>query len=189
MERLTCFRFDESMNNVIDNLPDMTSDNRLLLPSSVRNLTVAVAIGAAAAGGVFVAFSTFVMKALKQLPDNQGIAAMQSINRAAPSPVFMGLLFGTAIAGVGLGVRALRHGEEPASKYVVIGAGLYLVGIVLTAAYHVPHNDALARLDPTSAGSVARWHDYVSHWTAWNHVRALTSLASAAAFTLAIVAD
>ena len=40
-------------------------------------LIVAAALGAATIGGVFFAFSTFVMKALGQLPPTQGVAAMQ----------------------------------------------------------------------------------------------------------------
>jgi uncharacterized membrane protein len=38
-------------------------------------LPVPLAVGAGLVGGVFFAFSTFVMKALSQLPAEQGIAA------------------------------------------------------------------------------------------------------------------
>jgi uncharacterized membrane protein len=184
------------MNSLIDHaLFDSSALNRSViqhrsgLAALVRPFTITAAIGAAAVGGVFVAFSTFVMKALKQLPDAQGLAAMQSINKAAPSPAFMGLLFGTAAVCVGLAVRAFRLLAEPGSKWALAASALYLAGIVLTAAYHVPLNDALARLDPASVGSVSSWHAYLAHWTAWNHVRALTSLSAAVAFVLAALAD
>jgi uncharacterized membrane protein len=42
-------------------------------------LTVAAAVGCGAVGGVFFAFSGFVMPALRRLPAAQGVAAMQSI--------------------------------------------------------------------------------------------------------------
>ena len=54
-----------------------------------------------AMGGVFFAFSAFVMQALARLPPAQGIAAMQSINVAAVTPPFMVALFGTALACLG----------------------------------------------------------------------------------------
>ena len=52
---------------------------------------------------MFFAFSSFVMPALRKLPSADGISAMQSINKQAPTPVFMTLLFGTAALSAGLG--------------------------------------------------------------------------------------
>jgi uncharacterized membrane protein len=43
-------------------------------------LTVVAALGCGLNAGVFFAFSSFVMAALRRLPPAQGIAAMQSIN-------------------------------------------------------------------------------------------------------------
>ena len=63
-------------------------------------LTLLSALGCGLMGGVFFAFSTFVMRALARLPPAQGIAAMQSINVAAITPSFMLALFGTAAACV-----------------------------------------------------------------------------------------
>ena len=70
--------------------------------------------------------------------------------------------------------------------YLVVGSALYLAGIVLTIVYHVPHNDSLALVDPNAAGAAAEWARYLSQWTAWNHVRTLTSLLAAVAFTLVL---
>lgn len=147
----------------------------------VRALTTVSAVGAALSAGVFLAFSTFVMRALDALPPPQGIAAMQSINRFAPNPLFMLALFGTALTSVALVAHALAHLSEPGAGYRLAGGALYLAAIFLTVAYHVPRNNALASLDPGAAASVGEWADYVSHWTAWNHVRTLSSLVGAAA--------
>ena len=54
-------------------------------------------IGAGIVGGVFFAFSTFVMKALAQLPASQGVAAMQRISVVVINPLFMGAFMGTAL--------------------------------------------------------------------------------------------
>ena len=63
-----------------------------LLPT----LTIIAAIGSGVVGGVFFAFSNFVMAALARLPVPQGIAAMNSINITVITPTFMTALFGTA---------------------------------------------------------------------------------------------
>ncbi|HET9611474.1 MAG TPA: anthrone oxygenase family protein [Acidimicrobiales bacterium] len=141
------------------------------------------AVSAAAMGGVFFAFSTFVMRALGWLPPAPGMAAMQQINRAAPTPWFMVPLFGTAVVGVGAAVGAAG---EPGATLAVAGAVVYLAGLVLTIAYHVPRNEALDRLDAASPASEPAWSTYLRTWTAANHLRTLTCLAAAAAWVVAL---
>ncbi|MDQ8044229.1 MAG: anthrone oxygenase family protein [Solirubrobacteraceae bacterium] len=158
-------------------------------PDLLHGLTWATALGAGAVGGVFFAFSTFVMKALEDLPPAQGLRAMQSINVAAPNPLFMTALFGTAVGCFVLAGVALRHPERPGSTLTLVAAACYLVVIGLTAAYHVPHNDALAAVDPRSAGAAAAWHDYAGPWTLLNHVRTVGSLAAAGLLTWAAKLD
>jgi uncharacterized membrane protein len=147
---------------------------------------VIAAVGAGLAGGVFFAFSTFVMRALGRLPDSEGLSAMQAINKAAPTPVFMAALFGTAAVCVAIGVWAVTRLSQPRAVWLLVGCALYLVAIILTAAYHVPRNDALALVNPTSAGASTKWRAYLSGWTAWNHLRTVSCLSSAAVFTLAL---
>lgn len=160
------------------------------MTSTLRALIVLTAVGAGAMGGVFFTFSAFVMPALKRLPDAQGIAAMQSINITAVRPALMTGLFGTAALCVGLAVRAVLAWGDRRALLLLVGALLYLVGAIgLTAGYHVPLNDALAVLDPTSAASAHQWHDYLRNWTAWNGVRAAAALAAAAAFAAACLPE
>jgi uncharacterized membrane protein len=148
----------------------------------VRYLVIATAVGCALNGGVFFAFSSFVMPALRRLPATQGIAAMQSINVAAVTPAFMGLLFGTALAGLATGACALAVPERPYSGYLLVGAGLYLVGAIgLTLLLHVPINNRIAELDLAAPRAGKAWASYVRRWTAWNHLRALAGLLSAVA--------
>jgi uncharacterized membrane protein len=162
-----------------------TSDHPVL-----QALTFGTALGCGVSAGVFFAFSSFVMSGLARIPAASGIAAMQSINVTAQRPALMTLLFGTAAATVPLMVIAVRHRGEHPTALLLIGGLLYLVGTIgLTGGYHVPLNNALARLDPDSANAAAQWHDYVRDWTRWNHVRTLSSLGAAAAFTLALLRD
>ncbi|MCU1359660.1 MAG: hypothetical protein JWN99_949 [Ilumatobacteraceae bacterium] len=157
--------------------------------NSVRGITVAAALGAGISGGVLFAFSTFVMRGLGRVPDHDGIVAMQSINREAPSPVFMTAFMGTAVLCLALIVIALRHRDQPWSTTLLIGGALYVSALLITAACHIPHNDSLALVDAGSADGARAWRSYVRNWTAWNHVRTATALGGSLAFILALAQD
>ena len=111
-------------------------------------LTLLSALGCGLVAGAFFAFSTFVMKALGRLPTAQGIAAMQSINVVVINPWFMTAMFGTALACVVLAILSFVEWEEPESIYRLAGGALYVLGTILvTIAFNVPRNDALAAAD------------------------------------------
>jgi uncharacterized membrane protein len=135
-------------------------------------------LGAALVAGAFAVFSVLVMPALAALPGPAGVAAMQSVNRTAVRPVFMTLLFGTALLCLVVGGLELAGSRRP---LVLIGVVLYLVGVVgVTGLANVPLNDALAVTD-------VPWTDYVRRWTAWNTVRTLASLASAVLLVVVVI--
>jgi uncharacterized membrane protein len=142
--------------------------------------TTTAAVGAAVVGGVFFAFSTFVMPALDELPAAQGIEAMQAVNRTAVGPGLMLALFGTAAVCVGVGVTALRHRDRPGTRWLLAGSAVYLVGAIgVTMAANVPLNDSLAAVHAHAPGAADAWSDYVTRWTAWNHVRTAASVVAA----------
>lgn len=150
-------------------------------------LTQVAAVGCGAMGGVFFAFSAFVMPAFARLPAAGAVAAMQSVNTTAVRPALMTGLFGTAAVTGVLALSALRHLGDRRAVLLLVGAGLYLIGtIALTAVWSVPLNDALATVDPTGAGAAGEWAHYLSRWTAANHVRTVAALGAAAAFTAAL---
>jgi uncharacterized membrane protein len=150
-------------------------------------LTLCSALGCGMIAGVFFAFSSFVMKGLSRLPAAEGIAAMQAINIAAVTPLFMFALFGTAAACVLLAVLSLSNWHKPGAACLLIGSLLYLTGsILVTAVFNVPRNNALAATEPAGVDALRLWTAYVSSWTAWNHVRALASLAAAGFLIIAL---
>ncbi len=149
-------------------------------------VTLATALGCGLVAGVFFAFSSFVMPALKRLSPAQGVAAMQSINILAVTPAFMTALFGTAAACLGLAAWTVAS-SGVTTTLVLAGCALYLVGTVgVTIACNVPLNDRLAKLHPQSAEAAGLWSRYLARWTAWNHVRTAASLAAASALTIAL---
>jgi uncharacterized membrane protein len=112
---------------------------------------------------------------------------MQSINIVVVTPVFMTALFGTAVASLALAVWAVISWGERYAALVLAGGVLYLVGTVgVTIACNVPLNNRLATVHPQDADAASYWNEYVTTWTAWNHVRTVAALAAAAALTIAL---
>jgi uncharacterized membrane protein len=149
---------------------------------------VIAALGSGLVAGVFFAFSTFVMPALARIPAANGIVAMQSINVAAINRWLMGLLLGTAVACLWLGVTALVRWNEPGARYRLAASAIYLVGAIgVTRGFNVPRNDALAVLDPGTASAAAFWQRYLVEWCVWNHVRGGAAFVAAALLTVALV--
>lgn len=149
-------------------------------------IIIVTAVACGLMGGIFYAFSTFVMKALRALPPAQGMQAMQAINITAVQPSLMLALFGTALGSAVVGVNALTRLNDPAAWWGLAGAGLYLLGVlVLTAVYHVPRNNGLAVIDPGATEAPDHWARYAADWTAWNHVRTVPPLLAAVAFAIA----
>jgi uncharacterized membrane protein len=128
--------------------------------SALFILTFLAALGAGVVGGVFLAFSDFVMKSLGRIAPEAGVAAMLSVMLAA---------------------FAFAQWQWPSSVPLLAGALLYVLGtFVVTLVCNVPRNNALAR----DGGKV--WADYLVTWTRWNHVRSAASIAAAVLFTLAL---
>jgi uncharacterized membrane protein len=149
-----------------------------------RALALIAAIGAGVSGGALLAFSTFVMRALRRLPERDGLRAMQEINKAAPQPLFILFLFGTAIVCVVLGVSAATRLDETAARWQLAGCVVYVAATIVTIAWHIPRNDALALVDASAPGAGATWRHYAATWTAWNHVRTAGCITAAVLLTL-----
>ena len=150
-------------------------------------VTFSTALGCGLVGGVFFAFSNFIMSALARLPAPQGIAAMQSINLAVITPLFMGALFGTGAACLFLAGYSLFTWPGAGAAYLLAGGTLYFLGVVVvTIVFNVPRNNALAGVNPAGADAARVWADYLATWTAWNHVRTITALAAAVSLIFAL---
>jgi uncharacterized membrane protein len=141
------------------------------------------AIGCGIIGGLFFAFSTFIMSALGRIDQAAGAAAMNSINVVILRSLFMPVFFGTTLAVLALAAIGAMRWSDPGGIAMAAGGAIYALGMfVVTMAFNVPLNNALAR-DP----SAETWARYLKVWTPWNHVRTLASIAAAALFTWALV--
>lgn len=134
--------------------------------------TLVAALASGIVGGVFYAFSTFVMGALARLPAPEGVRAMQSINIVVINPAFLGVFVGAAVLALVLGGYAAMHLYAPGASLAFAGCVAYFAGtFVVTMACNVPLNNALAAADPSHVDTAMLWAKYVRDWTFWNHVR------------------
>lgn len=140
----------------------------------------AAAVSSAAVGGLFYAFSTFVMKGLDRAEPVEAIAAMKGINaEAQANGPFLALFLGSALLALVVGVIAAVQFARPGSGYVIAGAVLAVVAMVVTMAFNVPLNNTLDKVDPSAlsaADALREWQAYLVPWTAWNHVRTVAPL-------------
>ena len=145
-------------------------------------------LGSALIGGVFFAFSSFVMKALARLPFADGVAAMQSINVVVINPSFLGAFVGTALLSLGAAGLAIADWGHPAAPYLLGGGLLYVVGTFLvTGLGNVPLNNELAAVSPGEPEAAEMWERYLSRWTALNHLRTAAAMAAALLYCLGLM--
>lgn len=146
------------------------------------------AIGCGLIGGLYFAFSTFIMTALGRIDQAAGIAAMNSINVEIVRSLFMPVFLGTTLSCAVLVVMGLLRPGEPGAVSMIIGGGAYVIGMfVVTVVFNVPLNNALAAVQPASAEAASVWATYLKDWTFWNHVRTVASLGASVLFIAALV--
>ena len=157
--------------------------------NAVTTASVVIALlGSALIGGVFFAFSSFVMKALARLPSHEGIAAMQSINVVVLNPSFLGAFLGTALISVLVAGLAVKGWGMPSAPFFLAGALSYVVGTFLvTGLGNVPLNNQLAAVSAVDPEAVAVWDHYLARWTLLNTIRTAAAAAAALAFTIGLL--
>ncbi len=112
---------------------------------------------------------------------------MQSINVAIINPVFLSVFLGTAVGSALVIIASLLRWRYPGSICLLVGGALYLVGsLLVTVVFNVPKNEALASVTPADPRGASLWADYLSAWTAWNHVRTFGAIAGAALLTIGL---
>ena len=145
-------------------------------------LSQSAALGTALVGGVFLAFSDFIMRSLAHTGGRGGVEAMQHINREVFRWLFMALFLGLAPVSVVLAGYGIAGLGTQAGALIALAGLVYLFGCFgVTVVFNVPMNEALGRLDPATEDARTYWQrSYVPRWTFWNSVRALACVAASA---------
>ena len=157
--------------------------------NTLTMLTVMLAlIGSALIGGVFFAFSSFIMKALARLPSSEGMAAMQSINVLVLNPLFLGVFMGTTVISLLVSILAIMAWEMPSAPYYLAGAMLYIVGTFLvTGLGNVPLNNELAAVAVDDPAASDTWQLYFDEWTRLNTIRTVSAMLAASMLLIGLV--
>lgn len=139
-------------------------------------------IAYALVGGVFLAFSDFIMRSLALTGGHGGVEAMQVINREVFRWVFMALFLGMAAVSLFVAGYGAFGVAGPAGMLIMIAGLVFLIGTFgVTVFFNVPMNEALAAMETSTDTTREYWlQSYVPRWTFWNSVRTFASAASAA---------
>ena len=133
-------------------------------------------------GGVFLAFSDFIMRSLALTGGNGGVEAMQVINREVFRWVFMALFLGMAAVSLLIAIYSgIFIGGGPGTLMMVASLVYFIGCFGVTVFFNVPMNEALAGMDFSQDATRDYWTDiYLPRWTFWNTIRTLACGISAA---------
>lgn len=147
-----------------------------------------LAIWSAVVGGVFSAFSEFIMRGLLRAEPAGGIEVMQHINRTVLRSQFVAGILLIAPMSIAMGVYAASALEENARLALIAAPIVYVPTVFLMTMFgNVPMNNRLARLDYRSADAKAYWQTYGRDWTRLNHVRTFGSVLTAGLYLIAAI--
>ena len=156
---------------------------------TVRTVTLlAATVSTGLMAGAFDLYAHTIMPGLAGTDDRTFVGSFQAMDRAIINPWFIG---GTFLGALALTLSAaVANRGEPAFVWVAVALAAYIVAVVVTAAVHVPLNDAIkAAGNPDSisdlAGVRARFGE--ARWAAWNLVRVVTTTGAFACLTWALV--
>jgi uncharacterized membrane protein len=147
-----------------------------------------LALWSAVIGGVFSAFSEFVVTGLLRAVPAGGMEAMQHINRTVLRTQFVAGIFSIAAFSVLFTIYGLVAFEGAALAYLVLAPLVYLPSVFLMTIFgNVPMNNRLEALHPSTARAHAYWVEYGRKWTRLNHARYLGSVLTAGLYIIAAV--
>ena len=152
-------------------------------------LCAASVLAYAAIGGVFLAFSDFLMRSFNLVRGQGGIEAMQVLNVEIMRSVFMVLFMGLALGSLVMMVYAAIAVEGLPSSLLMLAGALYLVGVFAVTAFgNVPLNNQLAAIDPAAAQTLAFWKQtYMTRWVSLNSLRTVACLLASGSTLAALI--
>lgn len=152
-------------------------------------LCAASVLAYAAIGGVFLAFSDFLMRSFNLVKGQGGIEAMQVLNVEIMRSVFMVLFMGLALVSLIITVYAAIAVDDLPARLLMLAGVLYLIGVFAVTAFgNVPLNNQLAAIDPAAAQTFAFWKEtYMTRWVNLNTVRTVACLLASGLTLAALV--
>jgi len=145
-----------------------------------------IGLSAALVGGVFQAFSDFVMAGLIRAAPAGGIDSMQQINRTVFRSAFLAITLALAPIMLAASLYAWQSLEGSPKILILIGTAIYMTAVLgVTMFGNVPMNKHLDGLTPSSPDAAIYWKRFGTVWTGWTHVRTFGAIIAAICFLLA----
>ncbi len=139
--------------------------------------------------GLFYSYSCSVNPGLAQLPDENYVAAMQSINQAIQNPAFFLSFMGTLVMLPVAAFMSYRNGITLQFYLLLTAALVYGIGSFgVTAAGNVPLNNTLAAFNLKAATAVEISAARRAFEEKWNSLHQIRTWASLIALILSVVA-
>lgn len=145
------------------------------------------AISAAMVGGIFLAFSDFLMASMADAGEPAGSTVMKAINVRVMGSVFIFLFIFLVPMSIGLAVAAYaKRGCCFVTAWLSAASALYVVGcFFVTGAGNVPMNNRLAGLEGYEATTY--WiSTYLTAWTLLNTIRTVACILCSAAYMVVL---
>lgn len=157
---------------------------------TVSNLIlVGTTVCAALMAGLFFSYSVSVVPGLKNLPDSEYLAAMQSINREIQNWLFFIIFLGTLIL---LPVCTWLNFYKPITNrfwLLLVATIIYIVGAFgITALGNIPLNNSLEKFNLATASKEAIFAQRNLFENRWNFFNTIRTIASAISLIFAIIA-
>ena len=147
-----------------------------------------LALWSAVIGGVFSAFSEFIMTGLLRTAPAGGIEAMKHINRTVIKTQFVAGILLIAPFSIGFAIYGFFVFEGAARSTLVLAPLVYLPSVFLMTIFgNVPMNNKLEAFDHDAVEAQAYWARYGRDWTRLNHIRTLGSIGTAMIYITAAI--
>lgn len=167
------------------------------LPHSTRKIVMSTvvlglfcgfgAIAASLVGGVFLAFSDFLMVSMADAGEPAGSTVMKAINVRVMRSVFIFLFFLLVPMSVCLaGAAYAKRGCCFVTGWLSAASAVYVVGcFFVTGAGNVPMNNRLAELHGSEASEY--WQStYLTAWTLLNTIRTVACMLCSVAYLVVL---
>jgi uncharacterized membrane protein len=156
----------------------------------MRNVVLVIStLLAGLSAGVFFAYSTSVMLALGRADDRTFVDVMQKINTSILNGWFLTAYVGARLAVIVAVLLHLPSAHRGPLPWLIAGAVLYGIVVVVTAGLNIPLNDQLDAAGPAAAiaDPAAVRHAFEASWNRWNTVRTVSSAGALLSLAIALV--
>ena len=156
---------------------------------SISNIILAITtLTTALVAGLLFGYACSVNPGLAKLPDEQYIAAMQSINRVIQNPVFFSCFFGTLFLLPYCVYLQYGQGLSTRCTLLLVATIIYAFAVIgITVFGNVPLNETLNNFDPGSASKENMGAARAAFEKPWNILHLIRTFFSIVTLLLTIV--